>query len=293
MANKLIDFKFWDRDYRLDKMSLKDLTIAYFLYPAIQVYIVLGLISAVLSINLGVTAFQFITSVAVSIILYPVFWYGLHRYVLHGRLLYKFPMTAKVWKRIHFDHHRDPHDLKVLFGALYTTLPTILILVTPIGWIIGGPAAAASAFAAGLFITCFYEYCHCIQHLRYTPKSKSLKAIKKLHLQHHFHDENHNFGITNFFVDKLFGTYNEDAKELSRSETVFNLGYTKEQVEKYPWVARMTSDIDEADAIESGVQQRRYHQLKNNDQEQTAHIKGNAEPENDVGAKDKDVADAA
>ena len=258
----IIDWKFWDRDYRLDKMNLNELTVAYFLYPAIQVYIVLGLVSLALSIHWGVGVIEFIASVVLAIVLYPVFWYCLHRYVLHGQLLYKSPLTAKVWKRIHFDHHRDPHDLKVLFGALYTTLPTILILVTPIGWVVGGQAAAAAAFSAGLFITCFYEYCHCIQHLRYTPKSKALKAIKKLHLQHHFHDENHNFGITNFFVDKLFGTYNEDPRDVPRSDTVFNLGYTREIVSKYPWVARMTHDIDLEDAIANGVKQRKYHVLK-------------------------------
>ncbi len=254
-----IDWKFWDRDYRLDKMSLGELTIAYFLYPAIQTYLVLGITSMVLAFYWGIGAVPLIVSVAAAIVLYPVFWYGLHRFVLHGKYLYRSPLTAKIWKRIHFDHHRDPHDLKVLFGALYTTLPTILILVTPVGWLIGGQSAAAAAFSAGLFMTCFYEYCHCIQHLRYTPKSTSLKAIKKLHLQHHFHDEHHNFGITNFLPDKIFGTFNRDAKSCDKSETVFNLGYTKDEVKSYPWVARMTHDIDESEAAEHGVKQRKYN----------------------------------
>ena len=66
----------------------------------------------------------------------------LHRWVLHATWLYKSPLTAKVWKRIHYDHHQNPHDLSVLFGALYTTLPAILLITLPLGWLVGGVPAA-------------------------------------------------------------------------------------------------------------------------------------------------------
>jgi drug/metabolite transporter (DMT)-like permease len=36
-----------------------------------------------------------------------------------------------------------------LFGALYTTLPTMLIVTLPLGWVVAGPAGAAAATAAG------------------------------------------------------------------------------------------------------------------------------------------------
>ena len=39
---------------------------------------------------------------------YPLVWYLLHRYVLHGSFLYKMLWSAALWKRIHFDYHRDP-----------------------------------------------------------------------------------------------------------------------------------------------------------------------------------------
>ena len=181
----------------------------------------------------------------------------MHRYVLHGQFLYRSPLTAKVWKRIHFDHHRDPHDLNVLFGALYTTLPTIMLVTAPFGWVIGGWAGMNAAFCAGLIITCFYEFNHCIQHLNYTPKFKFLREIKRLHLRHHFHDENSNYGITNFVPDMVFGTYKSKTGGAKRSETVFNLGYTKAEVKDFPWVASMTPDIDETQAVTKGVDRRK------------------------------------
>lgn len=256
---RLKDFTFFGRDYRLDKMTLGELWGAYFLYPAIQVYIVLAVASAYASYRWSESVWPVAIAVTAVALVYPLVWYLLHRYVLHGQWMYRSPFTAKVWKRIHFDHHRDPHDLKVLFGALYTTLPTIFVVVTPIGWLIGGPGGATAALAAGLIVTCFYEFCHCVQHLNYTPRWGFLKKIKRLHLQHHFHDDHANYGITSFVPDKIFGTYADNPKDRPRSPTVFNLGYTGEEVRKFPWVARMTPDLDEERAAQEGVGRRTPH----------------------------------
>jgi len=67
-----------------------------------------------------------------------------------------------------------------------------------------------------------------------------MKNIKRLHLAHHFHDESGNFGITNFFWDRVFGTYYGDVSARPRSATVFNIGYTEEMAQAYPWVDRLS-----------------------------------------------------
>lgn len=252
-----MSFGFWNRNYRLDKMGLKELWGAYFMHYTIQAYIALAAISIYLCVQANGSVIGILLSVAAALILYPFVWYLLHRYVLHGRFLYKFPITAKAWKRIHFDHHRDPHDLNVLFGALYTTLPTIILITMPTGWLLGGMSGLWAAFSAGLVITCFYEFNHCIQHLNYTPKWKFIQVIKQLHLRHHFHDEKTNYGITSFMPDRFFGTFQPTVKGRPQSETVFNLGYTKEEVRRYPWVARATDDIDETSAITQGIDRRK------------------------------------
>jgi len=157
--------------------------------------------------------------------------------------MFKSPLTAKVWKRIHYDHHQDPNHLEILFGALYTTLPTIALVTIPVGYLIGGIGGAAVAFAAGLLMTCFYEFCHCIQHLSYKPKNKWLADMKARHMAHHFHDETGNFGITSFMWDKLFGTLYDRPERPAKSETVFNLGYTPEVAKVYPWVAKHSGGV--------------------------------------------------
>ncbi len=233
------------RTHYLDKMTLRQLVIAYFQYPAIVVYLILFGISSYFAIHSSseetpIHWVDQIIAVGTAIFVYPMVWYLLHRFVLHGRFLYRSPATAAVWKRIHYDHHQDPNNLGVLFGALYTTLPTIAIVTFSVGGLIGGLHGAAAAFAAGLGTTLAYEFCHCIQHLHYAPKLKFLRRIKRLHLLHHFHNETGNFGITNYFWDKLTGTYYDQAGDIPSSKTVFNLGYAEEETQRYPWVAKLS-----------------------------------------------------
>ncbi|MBW7837507.1 MAG: sterol desaturase family protein [Sphingomonadales bacterium] len=240
-------FGFWkSRKHYLNKMTLRELIVAYFQYYAIQAYLAIGTVSlVVLAMNFpGVVPTLIV--VGLSSLAYPLAWYLLHRYILHGQFLYRMPLTAPVWKRIHYDHHQDPYDLEVLFGALYTTLPTVAIVTMPMGWLIGGIGGAFAGLATGVFVTCFYEFCHCIQHLAYKPKSEFLKRIKKWHMSHHFHNENGNFGITNYVWDRAFGTFDPENTVLAKSPTVFNLGYTEEEAVKYPWVARVSGGLGPA-----------------------------------------------
>jgi sterol desaturase/sphingolipid hydroxylase (fatty acid hydroxylase superfamily) len=229
--------------YDLGRMTFRELVVAYVTYPAIQVYGLLAVISLGLAVWWLDGLARPLIAAAITIGIYPAVWYALHRWILHGRWLYRMKWSAAMWKRIHFDHHQDPNKLEVLFGSLANTLPTLLLFVLPIGWAIGGPAGAAAALGAGLLTTCFYEFCHCIQHLNYKPRYALLAHMKERHLQHHFHNENGNYGITNFAVDHLLGTYYETAKDMPRSATVFNLGYDIAEAERYPWVADLSGEL--------------------------------------------------
>ena len=243
----IIGYKRWrSQEYLLDRMTSRGLAKAYLTYPAIQVYLLLAVVSIGAALYFLESPLPVMAAAVLAVLVYPLVWYLLHRFVLHGRFLYKSAHTAALWKRIHFDHHQNPNDLAVLFGGLHTTLPTIAVVTIALGWIIGGPAGAAAAFAGGLLTTCFYEYCHCIQHLDYKPKFKFLQRIKRLHLAHHFHNERGNFGITNFLWDRLLATYYAKPGLVPRSETVRNLGYRGGECERYPWVARLSQGTAEA-----------------------------------------------
>lgn len=242
---------FWNRSHHLDRMSLKELVVAYVQYPAIIAYFVLAMGAIALFAWRPAPWPTALAAVAVSALVYPLVWYILHRWVLHGRWMFKIGPLASTWKRIHYDHHQDPNHLEVLFGALHTTLPTIAIVTAPagyaIGYLVGGQEAAfggaCAALATGLLTTCVYEFVHCIQHLAYKPRSKWLAEMKRRHMAHHFHDESGNYGITTFFWDKLFRTHYDRPERPEKSPTVFNLGYTPEMAEKWPRVAELSGGV--------------------------------------------------
>ena len=239
---------FWRREHHLDKMTLKELVLAYVQYPAIIGYVLLAAVAIAFYVRSPAPLAPTLIAVAAATLVYPLVWYVLHRWVLHSRWMFKVAPLASTWKRIHYDHHQDPNHLEVLFGALHTTVPTIALATLPVGYAIGapwhaGPAGAAAAFATGLLTTCFYEFCHCIQHLAYKPKKKWLAEMKKRHMAHHFHDENGNYGITSFVWDRLFGTFYDRPERPKKSPTVFNLGYTPEMAEIYPHVARLSGGV--------------------------------------------------
>ena len=67
--------------------------------------------------------------------------------------------------------------------------------------------------------------------------------MKKRHMEHHFHDENGNYGITNFFWDRAFNTYYVKSERPLKSPTVHNLGYTRKIAKIYPWVAELSGGL--------------------------------------------------
>jgi sterol desaturase/sphingolipid hydroxylase (fatty acid hydroxylase superfamily) len=243
------------RRYFLDKMTLRELGWAYATYPAIQAYALLTVVSLGLAAYWGGAPLRLLAAVAATLLIYPLVEYLLHRFLLHGRLLYRSRHTAALWKRIHFDHHQDPNDLAVLFGAPHTTRPPIFLIAGSLGWLIAGPGGAALSVATALVLFCLYEFVHCVQHLPFTPKLGILRRMKQRHLAHHFHSEHGNFGITSNLWDRVFGTYYADPKAFPRSETVFNLGYTGSESERFPWVATLSGLVPGAPVLRRGRQE--------------------------------------
>ncbi|QCE32114.1 sterol desaturase family protein [Acetobacteraceae bacterium] len=233
-------FKRKGRSFDLGKMNVKQLWAGYLTYPTILLYFSLIAASAILMIHFYTNLISVLAPIALVSFLFPTIWYVIHRWIMHGKWFYQHHFTAKMWKRIHWDHHQDPHLMEVLFGSPIHTLPSIFLICTPVGALIGGLSGAFAAIATGLYLTCFYEFFHCIQHLGYKPKTKWVNYIKKLHVLHHFHDEDGNYGITNYLWDRFFSTYYESATDRPRSPKVFNLGYTLEEAKKYPWVMDLT-----------------------------------------------------
>ena len=242
------------RSHDLGKMDLRALIGAFFTYPTVLLYLALTGASACGALEYGILGMplQAMATLAVTFVAYAVIWYGLHRWVLHSTLLYRWPLTARLWKRVHYDHHQDPHRMEVLFGAPVTTVPTIVAVTLPLGWAMAGQAGAGFAMFAGFLITLVYEFCHCCMHLNYEPGLAWLQRAKRLHMAHHFHNEAGNYGIISFWPDRLLGTLYEHAADRPRSSTVFSLGYDATAAARFPWVAALSSRTADTEDAEEG-----------------------------------------
>lgn len=234
---------FWSQSHYLDRMTLADLAVAYLQYPAIILYSGLAVAGVATWFYHPADTAQTLLAIAAAIVLFPIVWYVLHRWVLHSRWMWKVSWLAATWKRIHYDHHQDPNHLEVLFGSPANVIPTVALITIPAGYAIGGVGGAAAAFATGMIQTCVNEFFHCIQHLAYKPKMKWLVHMKQRHMEHHFHDETGNFGITNFWWDRLGRSYYAGAAARKKSATVFNLGYDDDAAVVHPKVRDLSGGV--------------------------------------------------
>jgi sterol desaturase/sphingolipid hydroxylase (fatty acid hydroxylase superfamily) len=217
--------------------------LAFASHRSVAVYSGLAAIAAAAAIDLATSWQQLLLPPLMVAAIYPMVEFLVHRYVLHSQLFYKQPQTAAFWRRVHYDHHMNPNDLSVLFGALYTTLPLVFGLTLPLGWATLGAAGACATAAAGLIAFLIYEFFHCAAHLPVRFPFAFMQRLRRHHALHHFHAEKGNYGIATGIADRILGTNYDAAEAMPRSATVNNLGYTDEVARRYPWVAMLDRDL--------------------------------------------------
>ena len=62
----------------------------------------------------------------------------------------------------------------------------------------------------------------------YKPLTGIGKNLKEAHMQHHFHNENYNWGITNLLADYILKTF-KTSNEIPKSPTIKTIaGFTKD-----------------------------------------------------------------
>ncbi|MFS0574052.1 sterol desaturase family protein [Sporosarcina sp. 179-K 3D1 HS] len=192
----------------------------FILFPDV---LVMGVIWIGCTIFTVLHLLQFSTWVAIA---FGMLTYATNEYVIHRFLFHmkppRHPSLLKLLRRLHYDHHVYPDNLKLLFLPLWFSLPGF-ILYSFIVYGITGNISVTIAFATGLlghFL--FYEWKHYVAHRPITPRTQHGKKIKKHHLLHHFKNENYWFGVTHMTYDKALGTY-PDNRSVEKSPTAKNL----------------------------------------------------------------------
>lgn len=199
-----------NRKYAKEFFTFPDITIMLVLFIPLMIYTLLN------TLYIG-TWIAFVIGMAT----YAISEYVIHRFLFHMKTPTN-PFLLKMIKRLHFDHHVDPTNLKLLFLPIWFSLPGFLIFST-IFYLITSNLQLTTAYLAGIVVYfMYYEWKHYIAHKPIHPRTEMGRKIKKAHLWHHFKNENYWFGVTHMSIDKTFGTY-KDQKSVEKSETARNL----------------------------------------------------------------------
>src|ERR1700744_172123 len=82
------------RSYDLGKMSFRDLALAYLTYYAIDAYLRVPAITALVAVGVGAGWVPLALAILAAIVVYPFAWSLIPRFILHSRSLYKSRWTA-------------------------------------------------------------------------------------------------------------------------------------------------------------------------------------------------------
>ncbi|MEI4800885.1 sterol desaturase family protein [Bacillus sp. NPDC077411] len=187
-----------------------------------DIVIMIGVLIAFI-VFLNMKLFTWIAAIAViaGIIFYTINEYVTHRFLFHLKPP-KNPFLLKMLKRLHYDHHVYPNDLKLLFLPVWYSLPGFAIYLCIVYGITSNLTLTLSFGIGMIFMLLVYEWKHYIAHRPIRPLTPYGRWLKKQHTLHHYKNENYWFGVSNLFYDFLFKTYKE-VKDVETSETARNL----------------------------------------------------------------------
>ncbi|MCF6138361.1 sterol desaturase family protein [Pseudalkalibacillus berkeleyi] len=192
----------------------------FFLFP--DIFILSCLIAANMTVIIlfgkgGWIAISF----AIGLIAFSLSEYMTHRFLFHLKTPQN-PFLLKMLKRLHYDHHSDPDDLHLLFLPLWYSIPNMIVW-SALFYIISGNLFYTLAFMCGLKVMLFfYEWKHYVAHRPIKPRTKFGVWMKKIHILHHYKNENYWYGVSNPVGDYLFGTMKEE-KTVETSKTARDL----------------------------------------------------------------------
>jgi len=147
-------------------------------------------------------------------VLWSVFEYLMHRFVFHYETNSEF--GKKILFTFHGVHHDYPNDSLRLVMAPVVSIPLFFIMLFFFQFLVGYGLhfAIFSGFVLGYL---FYDVGHYALH-HFNFKNKYLANLKKHHLLHHYKDEQHGFGVSMPFWDKIFNTgfHNDEETPLEK-----------------------------------------------------------------------------
>ena len=174
-------------------------------WMAMAVFIPLAILLSGLALqDPEVTPLKFMVLFAGGLLSWTLIEYFLHRLVFH------WTDVKEPWKSLasglHRAHHASAKAADLIIAPPVASLG-FAILIYLLFALVTQSVTVAAVLETGVFAGYLvYEWVHFMSH-RFYPRTKAGKYLRKYHLQHHFRDEDRQFGVTSPFWDIVFGTY--------------------------------------------------------------------------------------
>jgi 4-hydroxysphinganine ceramide fatty acyl 2-hydroxylase len=160
-------------------------------------------------------------AILLGTLLFFVSEYTTHRFLFHMKPP-KNRTLLKMMKKLHYDHHEVPDDLDLLFLPVWYSIPNYT-LVWVLSYAITRDVLLSYAVVTGaLGGLMYYEWVHFVAHRPIKPLTAWGRWMKKVHLWHHYKNENFWFGVSNPSMDIIGRTF-RDEKEVELSPTARKL----------------------------------------------------------------------
>jgi sterol desaturase/sphingolipid hydroxylase (fatty acid hydroxylase superfamily) len=150
----------------------------------------------------GLSRLMLASLVVSGLLVWTLAEYVLHRWVFHFKPWND--TTRKISYLIHWVHHDSPNDKTRLVMPPVGGLVLALILYGVFRLILGG-ALVEPFFAAFLVGYLTYDYTHYAVH-HFRPRTALGRWVKKHHMDHHFLEQESNWGVSSPVWDHVFGT---------------------------------------------------------------------------------------
>lgn len=165
--------------------------------------------------RLGIPLLLIVVVFALGIFFWTFFEYLMHRFVFHW--VSDSPLAQKISYVLHGNHHEFPRDRQRLFMP---PVPSLIISFAIFLIMYGLMANYVFIFFPGFLLGyLIYGSMHYAIHA-WHPPFKWMKPIWRNHHLHHYKSDEHGFGVSTHFWDKIFKTTFDLEKEKEDAEAV-------------------------------------------------------------------------
>lgn len=156
--------------------------------------------------NPGIDWLLFAGGLGGAVLFWTIYEYIVHRYFFHMQPRSSF--WRKLLYSVHIAHHDYPNDKRLMLIGPEVSIPGFLIFYGLFYLLLGHPAVHAFMFG---MVSCYlaYDWLHFAAH-NYHFKNKLFQYYQRHHLEHHFRDNEKNYGFTTTVWDEVMGTKIKD-----------------------------------------------------------------------------------